>query len=98
PRPVILRRRGAGQSGGVDAVFSVLLMLDRLDNRLAIEAAESGAVQSLVKAIDGGVLAETASYAVKLSCSRSTARQRCARNGVLNPPHFTRAPTPHKYP
>src|SRR2546425_9634514 len=44
----------------------VILMLDKPDNRAALRGAELGAVQSLVKPIAAELLAETASYAVRL--------------------------------
>src|SRR6266404_8386259 len=43
----------------------VILMLDAPDNRIAIQATECGAVQSLVKPIAAELLAETAAYAVR---------------------------------
>src|SRR5216684_1684511 len=48
----------------------VILMLDAPDNRVAIQATECGAVQSLVKPIAAELLAETAAYAVRLCRSR----------------------------
>jgi antitoxin Phd len=47
----------------------VILMLDEPDNRAAIRGAELGAVQSLVKPIAPELLAQTASYAVRLGRS-----------------------------
>ncbi|HLK68819.1 MAG TPA: type II toxin-antitoxin system prevent-host-death family antitoxin [Bryobacteraceae bacterium] len=44
----------------------VIMMLDAPDNNAAIQAMELGAVQSLVKPIAAGLLAETAAYAVRL--------------------------------
>jgi prevent-host-death family protein len=48
----------------------VVLMLDKPDNRATIKATELGAIQSLVKPIASDLLAETASYAVRLHRSR----------------------------
>ncbi len=48
----------------------VILMLDAPDNRAAIKGTELGAVQALVKPIAAELLAETASYAVRLWRSR----------------------------
>ncbi len=44
----------------------VILMLDAADKRAAVQAMELGAVQSLVKPIGAGLLAETAAYAIRL--------------------------------
>lgn len=52
----------------------VVLMLDKPDNRATIKATELGAIQSLVKPIAADVLAETASYAVRLRRSRRPGR------------------------
>ena len=52
----------------------VVLTLDKPDNRATIKATELGAIQSLVKPIAADVLAETASYAVRLSRSRRPGR------------------------
>jgi antitoxin Phd len=51
----------------------VVLMLDRLSNRIAVEAAELGALQSLVKPIEPDILEETAAYAVRMSRLRRPA-------------------------
>jgi len=48
----------------------VILMLDTQNNRTAIQAAELGALQSLVKPVDSKELEETAAYAVRLHRSR----------------------------
>jgi prevent-host-death family protein len=48
----------------------VILMFEEPDNRAAIRGTELGAVQSLVKPIAAELLAQTASYAVRLSRSR----------------------------
>ena len=48
----------------------VILMLDTPSNRTAIQAAELGALQSLVKPIEPELLEETATYAVRLHRSR----------------------------
>jgi prevent-host-death family protein len=48
----------------------VILMLDAPDNRAAMKGTELGALQSLVKPIAAELLAETASYAVRLWRSR----------------------------
>lgn len=48
----------------------VILMLDAPDNRTAMKATELGALQSLAKPIAAQLLAETASYAVRLGHSR----------------------------
>lgn len=50
--------------------LSVILMQDAPDNFAAIKATEFGAVQSLVKPISAELLAETATYAVRLCRSR----------------------------
>lgn len=54
--------------------LSIVVMLDRPDNRIAIQAAEAGAVQSLVKPIEANVLEEVATWGVRLN----RARQRTA--------------------
>jgi antitoxin Phd len=51
----------------------VILLLDAPNNRMAIEAAELGALQSLVKPIDGAVLERTATLAIRLSRLRPRA-------------------------
>jgi antitoxin Phd len=48
----------------------VVLMLDKPDNRAAIKATELGAVECLVKPVTASLLAEAASYAVRLARSR----------------------------
>ena len=48
----------------------VIVMLDTPNNRTAIQAAELGALQYLVKPIDPKALEETAAYAVRFHCSR----------------------------
>lgn len=48
----------------------VILMFDTLNNRAAIQAAELGALQYLVKPIDPAALEATAAYAVRLHRSR----------------------------
>lgn len=44
----------------------VVVMLDTADNRAMLRAAESGALQTLVKPIDQGLLVEVANHAVRL--------------------------------
>ncbi len=48
----------------------VILMLDTLNNLTATQAAELGALQSLVKPVDQEALKETAAYAVRFHRSR----------------------------
>jgi antitoxin Phd len=48
----------------------VVMMLDALDNRLLRDAAEAGALESLVKPIDAKLLAEVAAYGVRLNRTR----------------------------
>ena len=47
----------------------VILMLDMVDNRAAMQAIKFGAIQSLIKPIAAEVLEETATYAVQLKHS-----------------------------
>jgi antitoxin Phd len=56
----------------------VIVMLDALNNRLAIEAMEFGALQCLVKPIDQIALEKTAAYAVR--AHRSLGRLAAFRN------------------
>lgn len=50
----------------------VVVMLETADNRATVQAAESGALQTLVKPIDQGLLVELANYAVGLHRSRAS--------------------------
>jgi prevent-host-death family protein len=50
--------------------LSTIVMLDTPDNRIAMQVIEAGAVQSLVKPIEPGVLEKMAVYGVRLSRAR----------------------------
>jgi len=63
----------------------VILLLDAPNNRIAIEAAEFGALQSLVKPIDGALLERTATLAIRLSRLRPRAVP-AIRNRLGEPP------------
>jgi prevent-host-death family protein len=69
----------------------VILMLDTLNNRTAIQAVELGALQYLVKPIDPEALEEMAAYAARLHRSRraTLAAFRNRRGEQVNASSFT---------
>ncbi len=63
----------------------VILMLDKPDNRATIRGTEWGAVQCLVKPIAAELLAQTASYAVRLRRARRHTQVRLDHHGSERP-------------